>query len=147
MELFLTGPLSRFFPSGWMVFMNLKFSKVEDKAWDKLQPDRFKPDAIFTTFRAYSPKKDKYYSETTNQEFYVLFNNNTIGKARLIKKEYRWSYDLTEDEIKNDTFSHWNRKEFTDMLVSFYGYPRVFGFWLTFKVTKVGHLMKRLEEF
>ena len=127
--------------------MKISFSAVERRAWDKLQLDRFKEGELFTTFRAYTARKDKYYSECINKEFYVVFNKTTIGKATLVKREYRWSNELTLEEIKKDTFLHWGIQEFEDMLYTFYENRKVFGFWLTFEIVKVGQINKTLESF
>ena len=127
--------------------MNISFSKVENRPYDKLQSDRFREGKTFTTFRAYSPHKDKYYSEVIGKEFYVIYDTFTIGKAKLLKRDYRWSDDLTLDEIKSDTFAHWTNIQFGDLMFKFYENRRVFGFWLTFEVTKVGASMKTLESY
>lgn len=127
--------------------MNVNFSKIENRTYDKLQSDRFKEGKTFTTFRAYSPRKDKYYSEVIGKEFYVVYNNTAIGKAKLIERKYRWSDELTPDEIKNDTFSDWTRLQFDDLMFRFYDNRRVFGFWLTFEIIKVGLNVKTLESF
>lgn len=127
--------------------MKVSFSKIENRPYDKLQLDRFKTGKTFTTFRAYSPHKDKYYSELIGKEFYVIYDNTAIGKAKLIERKYRWSDELTPDEIKNDTFSDWTRLQFDDLMFRFYENRRVFGFWLTFEITKVGINVKTLESF
>lgn len=126
--------------------MNLSFTLIEGKPYDKLLPWRFKEGKTFTTFRAYSPHKDKYYDGCIGKEFYVILGDKTIGKAKLIKREYRWSYDLTEEEIKNDTYQDWTRAEFNDLMNKFYENSKIFGFWLIFQVTKTGHLAP-LERF
>jgi hypothetical protein len=127
--------------------MNLNFTKIEDRPWDKLQPSNFKEGNELTTFRAYSPRKDTYYSNALEKEFYVLYNGHAIGKAKLIKRKYRWSNELTEEEIKKDTFSNWTSLQFEDMLYKFYENRKVFGFWLIFKITKVGAHIKTLDSF
>ena len=127
--------------------MNIKFSKVGSRPYDKLLPDNFKEGNLFTTFRAYTAKKDTYYSSCMNKEFYVLFDNKTIGKATLVNKEYKWSSDLTLEDIKRDTFKEWQRSNFEDLMYNFYGNYKVFGFWLVFQINKVGQLNKTLESF
>lgn len=126
--------------------MNLSFTLIDGKPYDKLLPGRFKDGKTFTTFRAYSPRKDKYYDSCIGKEFYVLLDDRAIGKAKLIKREYRWSYDLTEEEIKNDTYNHWGRAEFNDLMNKFYENSKIFGFWLVFQITKAGQLTT-LERF
>lgn len=128
--------------------MNLTFFKVEGRdRYDKLQPARFRQGNTFTTFRAYSPHKDKYYSEVIGKEFYVIYDTHAIGKAKLIKRDYQWSDELSIEEIENDTFSDWTRVQFDDLMYRFYENRRVFGFWLTFQITKVGTNMKTLDSF
>jgi hypothetical protein len=82
-----------------------------------------------------------------NKEFYVLYDNKTIGKATLINKDYRWSSDITLEEIKRDTFNNWERSNFEDLMYDFYANHKIFGFWLVFQITKVGQLNKTLENF
>ena len=129
------------------VNLNISFTAIEDEPWDKLQPANFHQGETFTTFRAYSPRKDRYYSDALGKEFYVIYNGHAVGKAKLIKREYRWSDELTLEEIKSDTFSHWTRLQFEDMMFKFYENRKIFGFWLTFKITKVGANIKTLDLF
>jgi len=119
--------------------MNLSFTLVGGRPYDKLLPPRFKEGETFTTFRAYSPRKDKYYESCIGKEFYVLLDNKTIGKAKLIKREYRWNYDLTEEG---------GRIEFNDLMNKFYENTKIFGFWLVFQITKTGQLttLERFED-
>lgn len=113
--------------------MKIKFSHQ----FDKLTPEKFKKNEIFTTFRAYDVRKDIYYEKNINKEFEVILNDKKIGNAILLSKTYRWSYDLTDDEIKNDTFSKWNKNDFYDLMKKFYGCEKVYGLWLRFKITDV----------
>jgi len=126
--------------------MNLSFTLLDGKPYDKLMPHKFTVGVFFTTFRAYSPRKDRYYESCIGKEFYVILDKKTIGKAILIKREYRWSYDLTEEEIKKDTYQEWTRTDFNDLMTKFYENSKVFGFWLTFQVTKTAR-MSPLEQF
>lgn len=126
--------------------MNLNFTLINGKPYDKLQPSRFKEGAFLTTFRAYSPKKDKYYESCIGKEFYVLLNAKAIGKAKLVKKEYRWSNELSEEEIQNDTYQTWGHLEFANLMNRFYENTKVFGFFLTFKIIKTGKIAT-LESF
>ena len=123
----------------------IRFSKINNKPYDKLSSKKFQKGNLFTTFRAYTVKKDIYYSNSLNKEFFVVYEDRTIGKAILVNKEYRWSSDLTLEEIKRDTFEEWNRTDFEELLYKFYGSHKVFGFWLTFKITKVGEFHKTLD--
>ena len=78
--------------------MKISFSDIAGSPYDKLTSNRFKEGAEFTTFRAYSVQKDKFYSESIGKEFYVNFAEHVIGKAILIKREYKWNNDLTLEE-------------------------------------------------
>ncbi len=117
--------------------MKIKFSKHEGRILEKLQPKRFKKGNIFTTFRAYEAKKDVFYSKNIGREFYVVMEDKVIGKAILLKKEYRWSYRITLREIRGDTFHDWRREDFNRLMKRFYSTDKVFGLWLTFKITDV----------
>lgn len=122
---------------------NIKFSE----RWDKLKPHRFKEGELFSTFRAYTVKKDMYYNSQIDKTFYVLLNGKTIGKAKLLTKTYKWSDELSLSEIKKDTYEYWSRKDFDNFLNSLYGSSKVFGVWLVFILEKVGVFEKTLDKY
>jgi hypothetical protein len=115
--------------------------------WDKLKPHKFKEGELFSTFRAYTAKKDMYYETQINKVFYVMLNDTTMGKAKLITKIYKWSNELTIDEIRKDTYDYWMREDFEKFLQDLYGTPKVFGIWLVFIIEKVGVFEKTLDKF
>lgn len=122
---------------------NIKFSD----RWDKLKPHRLKKGELFSTFRAYTAKKDMYYESQINNTFYILLNNKAIGKAKLITKTYKWSNELSLDEIQKDTYDYWTKEDFQSFLKSLYGSPKVFGIWLVFIIEKAGVYEKTLDKY
>jgi len=111
----------------------IKFSEQ----WAKLKADQFKTGELFTTFRGYNPKKDKWYKDNTGKIYDVDLRGKTIGTARLVIVNHDWSTFLTEKDIQRDTYDHWTKKEFEGFLNKMYGSIEVFLIKLTFQVEDV----------
>jgi hypothetical protein len=105
--------------------------------WDKLKPDRFKVNNEFTTFRAYKPWLYKYYVTNYNEIWDIEYNGKIIGKAEILLLDTRWSNELTDEEIKKDTFMSWTREDFEKFLKKTYGWELIFGPWIIFKIKEV----------
>lgn len=124
-----------------------------NQKWDKLKPDRFKVGNEFTTFRRYKLGKDAYYQreKLSNSVFYVILDEDPekikemepvlLGTARLKKLEYKWSDQLTLDEMKKDTYQIWDADDFMGFLKKMYGLDIVFGLFLTFEI-ETTHMQK-----
>lgn len=115
----------------------ITFTSHNGEVWDKLKPENFKPKNIFTTFRGYGPKKDKYYNESKGKKFIVKSNGESIGEAVLLKKRYIWSTELTIIDIRNDTKQSFTMNDWKNLMEKFYGNSKVFGYLLTFQITDV----------
>ncbi len=131
-------PKKRFSPT-------IRFSEL----WWKLQPENFKIGGTLTTFRGYKPDKDAYYRREKDSMFYVVLEEEQngrktepllLGTAKLKSIEYKWSSELSLEEIKRDTYEYWTIKDFESFLKKQYGIEVVYGLLLTFEVTDV-HMM------
>lgn len=110
----------------------IKFSEK----WDKLDTDRFQVDNEFTTFRGYRPSKATWYEKNNGNVFDVYCEGDRIGKARLVSIDYRWADDLSLEEIKNDTYATYTRRDFESVCKRYYKTSKVFGLWMRFVVTE-----------
>lgn len=113
--------------------LTIKFSE----RWGKLNEMNFKTGELFTTFRGYNPKKDKWYKDNIGNIYDVDLNGKTIGTARLITVNHDWSTFLTKKDIQRDTYDHWTKEEFEGFLNKMYGSKEVFLIKLTFQVEGV----------
>jgi len=136
-------PLFFTFPLRLVIMNKISFSE----AFDKFKPNRFYEGVELTTFRGYTARKDRYYHNVKNQQFYIVLKDHAIGKAILKRIHYRWSDELTEEEIKKDTYSHWTKHDWENFLENIYENRKVFGFWLIFEVIKTGPINKTLDLF
>lgn len=117
------------------LYMN--FTSQDGEAWDKLKPENFKIGNIFTTFRGYGPKKDKYYQDNKGKKFIIKNDLRAIGEAVLLKKRYIWSTDIGIVNIRNDTKQSFTMQDWKNLMQSFYGNSKVFGYILEFQITDV----------
>jgi len=110
---------------------NMRFSEE----WDKLKNNISRGEEI-TTFRAYKPQKDVYYNKLleNKERIHIVLQNKLIATATLVDKQYKWSTDLTLEQIKNDTYQHYTKKDWEILMKKFYGIEKVFGLWLTFRI-------------
>ena len=113
--------------------LNIKFSEK----WDKLETKNIKKGKKFTTFRGYAVSKQKYYENCIGSPFEILFSNERslglIGHAKLIKISYKWAKNVTEREIKKDTYNDWNKEDFKKLMLKFYKIENPFLIKLTFE--------------
>jgi len=112
----------------------LGFTSEEGEPWDKLKPENFKKGNQFTTFRGYGPKKDAYYERNINSIFTVTLDRRVIGSALLVTKEYIWSDEIPLETIKKDTKKDYTLEKWADLMYTFYGNKKVFGYLLTFRI-------------
>lgn len=105
--------------------------------WDKLGSGRFRVGGVFTTFRKWSNSKGLYYESLVGKVLGVECCGKVVGKAKLLRVKYVWADELSNEFMRNDTYSNWGRKEFEDLLVKFYGTSNVFGLVLEFRIVEV----------
>lgn len=115
----------------------LNFTTIEDKPWEKLSPENFKQNEIFTTFRGYTPKLDKFYNKHIGDIFHVRLDGEDIGKAQLKEIQYFWSNKLPIHIIKQDTFNYYTYNHWRHLMKNFYDKEKVYGFLLTFEIEEV----------
>lgn len=86
--------------------------------WEKLV--NRKVGNVFTTFRKFTLEKFGYYESSTGEIFKVMVKNRTVGEAVLVKAEIVNTKDITEEEIKADTYTTWDRASFEYFLTRIY---------------------------
>ena len=124
----------------------VRMNKVKfTQEWDKLKPGNFKVGRLFTTFRAYNPQKDRYYSENLGEKFEIELNGDVLGIGILRLIQYVWSDELDLKTIKRDTYSNYDYEDWQALIERFYGKEKVFGILLTFEIIAV-YQKKTLEE-
>ena len=106
---------------------NLKHTYNQE--WDKIKIR--KVGGEFTTARAYSPSKDKYYTngleKLWNEELKLPNgDSNFLGRGQLIGLDYQWSNDLPLSFIQKDTYAHWTEEDFDNFLRNIYGWSPVY---------------------
>jgi len=96
--------------------MNIRFNRI----WDKILSRR--PGKVFTTYRRYTGDKYQYYHEHIGDVFDVPVLDVSVGKAVLMGVEITELSQITEDDIEKDTYSFWNKSDFTKFLSEIYGH-------------------------
>ena len=120
---------------GGEITPQIKFSEE----WDKLKPDNFQIGTTFTTFRAYTPQKQKYYESNKGEIFDVILNGKIIGRAELTEIHYMWSGEMTPSDIEIDTYEGWDFADWQNLMKKFYDLYDVFGMLLTFEIKEVSN--------
>ena len=111
----------------------IKFSQE----WDKLKPENFKVGNIFTTVRKFNKGKFKYYTEKQGELFDVVVKGEVIGKARLLSAYMKKTSWIPVKFIKKDTYSHWGKEEFYQLLRQFYNEIPEYVIILNFEIEEV----------
>lgn len=131
---------------------SIKFSTLRPALgpWDKLRPPRFRVGNGFTTFRAYDVQKATWYQSGLGKLHDVQLDGVSIGQAELVGIRYAWSHELSLEFIQGDTYHHYTRSDWDDLMESLYHTSEVFGIVLLFSIRLVAvdyqHTMTSLYE-
>ncbi len=91
--------------------------------WDKLDPEHLKS-ALKTCRPDHTVRfgdKADYYQSLIGKVGDLELNDKKIATIEIINVEKKFIYELNDDFIKNDTFSHYTAKEFYELLRKYYG--------------------------
>ena len=94
----------------------------------------------FTTFRGYTPSKDRYYSSLIDKRIPTELSKpkgRFLGRAHLTGLSYSWSNDLPLSFIKSDTYEHYEISDWIKLMQKFYGHTPVYGIILNLMWTDV----------
>jgi len=100
----------------------IRFSEM----FDKLKPENRKIGQRFTTFRAYTVYKDKYYTENKGNEFIIKLDDKKLGKVLLLDIGHNWSNTLGIEHIRSDTYQHWEYRDWNNLMAKFYHYHPIY---------------------
>ena len=99
----------------------VNFSELFDKLRDR------KVGKTVHTARGYTPSKDRYYKSLIDKNVpWQIHNKMFFGRVRHTSIEYVWSDEVTDSFISEDTYKHWGRSEWFELMRKFYGQDRVF---------------------
>ena len=106
----------------------IRFSKCMTNAhngeeWAKISNRKVGDE--FTTFRAYSISKHTYYESMVKQDVEIESFGHMCGTATLMKVEVKLHDQVTDEEIKADTFPDATREMFDELMIRFYKRPDI----------------------
>ena len=87
--------------------------------WDKIR-DRRKWET-FTTLRGYTPERHSFFQQRITHDFDIKVNlDDVVGSAKLDAIDFVWGEDVSDEEIKRDTYADWTSDDFEHFLRKLY---------------------------
>ena len=88
------------------------------KTWEKLKSPRI--GEKFTTMRRFDDEKYAYYESLVGKTAHVFNEKKWMGIVEVLRVEKIHASELTEEQVKEDTFKRWNIKYFNELLELYY---------------------------